>query len=129
MCFLKVRGKGDFMGLIRKLMRKYPSLRDKELRVKIILDIIFYALFFTLIWSSRPIYVDYCSSDLSLNVSNLRNITPFNESMLCNVTRASDNFTVLDNITPINNTGSILNNMNPDYQKNKTKICSLLSPC
>lgn len=128
--FSKGSGKGDFMGLIRKLMRKYPRLRDKESRVKIILDIIFYALFFTLIWASRPIYVDYCSSDLSLNVSNLKNITPFNESMLCNTTKATDgSVTVLGNLTPINNTGSILNNMNPYYRKNKTKICSLLSPC
>lgn len=109
------------------LMRKYPRLRDKELRVKIILDIIFYALFFTLIWASRPIYVDYCSSDLSLNVSGLKNLTPFNESMLGNLTGSQ--ITLIGNVTDINNSPSIINNMNPEYLKNRTKICSLLNPC
>lgn len=106
------------MGLIRMLMRKYPRLRDKELRVKIILDLIFYALFFCLIFAANPIYVDYCSKDLGLNVSDLKNLTPFNESMFINLnssvtfnkTLNASNLTIIPEVNP-NASSGLINTM------------------
>jgi hypothetical protein len=92
------------MGLLYYVLKRHPSLRSHEARVKIILDLMFYALFFLLIWQSRPIYVDYCSTNPSMNVSSLKNMTLFNESLLDNISQ---------NSSFIINESRLMGNMNP----------------
>jgi len=60
------------MGIISRASRKYPALKGKEPKVRFIMDLIFYALFLFMIWSARPVYIDYCSANPSLNVSSIK---------------------------------------------------------
>lgn len=92
------------MGIVSKLAQKYPQLKGKEWKIKQIMDLFFYALFLLLIWNSRPIYVDYCSTNPALNVSELKDAQAY---------WATHNVTdMLPNITEVSNASFPIQDVN-----------------